>query len=208
MVLTFRSVLVAATTASAGLIHLAAGPAHTASPGWYWGGFVVVGLLQLGAATLAVTRGPLAPTLAINVIALGVWAASQTVGLPAGVGAHAIGLADGIAVTLQLASLLAWATTRQTPLATRPQVVAVAPLVLLAFALAGVSSTDLQAHQHAHDSADRHEHDTSDTADHDDGRFGRVEHPTGGGDLDGERHDHGAVHPGGHHDGDEGKHRH
>jgi hypothetical protein len=148
--------LAAAATATAGAIHLAAGPAHVSSPAWYWSGFVVVGVAQLLAAVILLTRGRPMPAVAINLAAIVVWTASNTVGLPGGVGGHDIGRADSITIGLQAAGLLAVVLPRLLPIG-RLGALTLTPAVVAMFALGAVSVVDLQVHRHAHDA---HTHDT------------------------------------------------
>lgn len=151
-----RLILAATTTAVAGLVHLAAGPAHSQYPLWYAGGLVAVGLIQLTAAAGLLARRPAAAagTVAVHVVALGTWAVSRTVGLPS-VGAHSVGAADAIVAVLQVTALVAIIVAR---LAARspsgegrppaPRLVATVPVALLSLVLGGFAMVELQAHEH------------------------------------------------------------
>lgn len=151
-----RLTLAATTTAVAGLVHLAAGPAHSQYPLWYAGGFVAVGVMQLTAAAGLLARRPaaVAGTVAVHLAALVTWSVSRTVGLPS-VGAHSLGAADAIVAVLQVTALVAIIVAR---LAARspsgggrpraPRLVATVPVALLSLVLGGVAMVELQAHEH------------------------------------------------------------
>jgi hypothetical protein len=105
----------------------------------------------LPAAAATATAG------AIHLVAIAVGTASNTVGLPGGMGGHGIGRADGITIGLQAAGLLAVALPRLLPTG-RLGALALPPAVVAMFALGAVSVVDLQSHGHAH-THDEHTHD-------------------------------------------------
>lgn len=107
-----RSVLPAVVLlAGAGVVHLAATPVHLEESMPLGVGFVALGVAQLGAAAWLLAR-PARPTrlvaAGLQLVAIGAWALSRTVGLPlVGDGAEPLGAAGMVTVLLEGLSVLA-----------------------------------------------------------------------------------------------------
>lgn len=149
----------AAASAAAGVVHVAAAVPHFTDDPLLGAGFVVIGWLQLLAATLLFrggrSRGLLLSVLGLQVAAIGGWAVSRTVGLPVGhPGPEPVGLPDALTVVFEIAvvGLLAWRLRR--PKAPRPaRSVFVAGLVaswLVVISASALAVSDLALNGHGH----------------------------------------------------------
>jgi len=111
--------LVAALSAGAAAIHLAAGPAHVEALGDAGTAFYWVALVQAVLSVLLLRNG-ITPRLAMAGIAtslvfIGAWAMSRSVGLPLFGEPEGIGVADGACQLLQVALVVVLVVHRSRP---------------------------------------------------------------------------------------------
>ena len=159
-------VMLASLAASAGAIHFAMVPSHTADSVTEGMGFALVAWIQVVTAVLLLTRasrGLLRFTMLSNVAFLGVWAISRTYGLPFGAHAwhpHDASFVDLVCVGLEVALVLAAGMWLSRPSlgrdwsASRLLAAAVVPIAVVGLATAAIASPS--ARNHAHDSHGGH----------------------------------------------------
>jgi hypothetical protein len=191
--------LLAALSASAGVVHLAMVPSHAADELWHGLAFAAAGWFQLIWAVLAVTRPGrrlLMAGAAANAAFVGVWIVSRTVGLPGG--EHSMHPEEVTSIDLMTSAFEVALVIGAIVMLVRPVEVArkgigafaaIASVLVLGATTVALASPDARHDHHgghgevatgAHDHGEGHEGDHG--ADH-----GEMhEH------ADGEQHDHGA----------------
>lgn len=156
-------IALAALSAGAGVVHLAMAPVHAGSSTVEGVGFALSGWFQLIAAAailLAPSRRWLQATLAANLVFIGVWAWSRTIGLP--IGAHpgeveAVGSIDLLAVTLEALLVLGAGLLLARPAAARSSssaalvIASAVPVAVLILTTMAVASPSASEHNHGSD---------------------------------------------------------
>ncbi len=137
--------------AAAGAVHLAAIGPHLDGSRRLAVGFLLFGLLQLALAVALVVRpsaGTAKAAVAVQLVAIAVWALSRTVGLPVvGGGVEPVAMADTLTVLLEAATLLAWGLARRDG----SPIVATGTLLIVAVVtvgLAGAAAASLGGEEH------------------------------------------------------------
>jgi hypothetical protein len=165
-------VLLAALSLGAGVIHLVMVPSHASEWLPEGIGFAVAGWAQIGLALLLLvrpSRGALRATCLLNLVLVGLWIVSRTVGLPVGPEAgvaHAASFVDLTCVALEVALVLAAGVLLVRPTAgaglgdpARVMLSAI-PIGILLVATAAIASPSAADHGHsaAVTAAGGHEH--------------------------------------------------
>jgi hypothetical protein len=202
--------LAAAASAAAGLVHAAAAGTHNGDR-TLTTLFAVTAAVQLGWAALAVFRPVRRVAIlgaALGVIAVGAWALSRTVGLPA-IGSLAetepVGLQDGMAALLgglaAVFSIVAAAGIGLPRTIRRVPAGALGAVALIALAVPGVAADHAHGPSHDHDGGHGHGEEVA-AAHHDDPVHGDAAHDPAHGDhvVDEPHGDHAGGY--GHHDGE------
>ena len=161
--------LLAGLMAATGAIHLAMAPVHAGSSLIDPIGFAVAGWFGLGVAGVIIagraTTRTWAVALAGNLVLIGLWGWSRTVGLPVGghaSSAEAVGGVDLVTVALEVAAVMVATALLVAPRSLRlgAPVAAIGALAVLGVATAVVVSPESASH--GHDGAGGHGHDGGD----------------------------------------------
>ena len=169
-------VLLAVLSGAAGVIHLAMVPSHWGSSVVEGLGFALTGWIQIVIAVMVLAgpaRALLRVTMAVNVVAIGVWVISRTWGLPVGEHSgqpHDAQFIDLVTVGIEAALVVLAAWWLRHPDfgrswdGRRLAAFAVVPIAVLALATAALASPS--ARNHAHESHGAHETTASGASGH------------------------------------------
>jgi hypothetical protein len=150
--------LLAGLMAAAGAIHFALAPSHSEGGLLEPLGFALAGWFQLGIATLIVAkranRSTWSAAVVGNLVLIGLWAISRTVGLPLGAHAfesEAVGGIDLLTVVLQAGAVMTAGALLMAPRGIRlsPLVAGLAAFALMGVATAAVVSPEAADHGHS-----------------------------------------------------------